>query len=79
MNLSVIGIALVAIGWIVQLWVARRTCALSVKFIALYALGNLIIAAYGWQAGRWKLSVGSLALAVLALSAGFVSKKARRP
>jgi len=42
-------------------------------------LGNLIIAAYGWQAGRWKLSVGSLALAVLALSAGFVSKKARRP
>ncbi|MFX0201032.1 MAG: hypothetical protein ACFFCW_33345 [Candidatus Hodarchaeota archaeon] len=77
--LATLGLLLIILGWIVQLYIsaARKIFALSLKFVAIYVVGCILLVIDAFQKGNtigWLLNLGT---PVLAFLAGYFAKRAR--
>ncbi|MFX0197456.1 MAG: hypothetical protein ACFFCW_15140 [Candidatus Hodarchaeota archaeon] len=77
--LTTIGFLLIILGWSVQLYIsaARRIFALSLKFVVIYAVGCILLVIDAFQTRNTLVLILNLAIAILALLAGYFAKKAR--
>ena len=77
--LTMLGLLLIILGWLVQLYisVARKIFALSLKFVVMYAVGCILLVIDAFQKGNTLALILNLAITILALLAGYFSKKAR--
>lgn len=69
-SLSLIGLTLVIIGWLVQLLMMKKDKKINRYFIILYALGVLVLVYDGFNSGLTNLAIAnlvSLAVSVLVL------------
>jgi len=77
--LTMLGLLLIILSWLVQLYIsaARKIFALSLKFVVIYAAGCILLVIDGFQTGNTLALILNLAVTILALLAGYFSKKAR--
>ena len=78
--LTMLGLLLIILSWLVQLYIsaARKIFALSLKFVVIYAVGYILLVIDAFQTGNTMVLILNLAIIIVALIAGFFSKKARR-
>jgi len=78
-GLATLGMILIIVGWIVQLYysVIRKIFALSLKFVAIYTLGCVILIIDAWNTANHRVWILNLVAAVVAFLAGYFAKKAR--
>ncbi len=78
-GLVTVGLILMIVGWIVQLYYSavRKIFALSLKFVALYTLGCIILVIGAWNTANHPVWILNLVAAVVASLAGYFAKKAR--
>jgi len=79
-GLMIIGLVLILLGWLVQLYYSavRKILALSLKFVMIYVVGCILLVIDGLQTGNTLIWILNLVIAVIALVAGFFAKKARK-
>jgi hypothetical protein len=79
-GLATLGMILIILGWMVQLYYAaiRRIFALSLKFVAIYIAGCVLLIIDALGKGNHWIWILNLLAAVAASLAGYFSKKARR-
>ncbi len=75
-----LGMILIIAGWIVQLYYSavRKIFALSLKFVAFYTLGCILLIIDAWNTANCWVWIFNLLTAVVASLAGYFAKKARR-
>lgn len=78
-GLVLVGLILIILGWLVQLYYSgfRKIFALSLKFVAIYVVGCVLLVIDAFQTGSTLILILNLVTAVLALGAGYFAKKAR--
>jgi len=78
-GLVVVSLVLIILGWLVQLYYSagKKIYALSLKFVALYVVGCILLAIDALQTGRTTIWILNLITAIIALLAGYFAKKAR--
>lgn len=79
-GLVTLGMILIIVGWVVQLYYSaiRKIFALSLKFVAIYTLGCILLMIDAWNTAKHGVWILNLVAAVVALLAGYFAKKARR-
>ena len=79
-GLVTVGMILIIVGWIVQLYYSavRKIFALSLKFVALYTLGSILLVIGAGNTASHRVGILNLMAAVVAAPAGYFAKKARR-
>lgn len=77
--LTMLGLLLIILSWLVQLYIsaARKIFALSLKFVVIYAVGYILLVIDAIQTSNTMVLILNLAILIVALLAGFFSKKAR--
>ena len=78
-GLVLVGLILIILGWLVQLYYSafRKIFALSLKFVAIYVVGYVLLVIDAFQTGSTLILILNLVTAVLASVAGYFAKKAR--
>lgn len=78
-GLVVVSLVLIILGWLVQLYYSagKKIFALSLKFVALYVVGCILLAIDAFQTGRTTIWIFVLITATVAILAGYFAKKAR--
>jgi len=73
------GLVLIVVGWIMQLYygAARKIYALSLKFVLFYTVGCVLLVIDGISRGDMVGGIAYGLTAVVAVLAGYFSKKAR--
>ena len=59
-SLSLIGLSLVVIGWLVQLVKMKKDKKINKYFVILYALGVLVLVYDGFNSGLTNLAIANL-------------------
>ena len=79
-ELVIVGLILIILGWLIQLYYTtfKKTFALSLKFVFIYAVGCLLLVIDALRTGNTLIWILNLAAAVVAVIAGFSAKKARK-
>ena len=79
-GLSALGMIFIIVGWIVQLYYSaiRKIFALSLKFVAIYTIGCILLIIDAWNTASHRVWILNLVAAVVASLAGYFAKKARR-
>ena len=79
-GLMVIGLILILLGWLVQLYYSarRKIFALSLKFVVIYVVGCILLVIDALRSGNTMIWIFNLVTAFFALVAGASAKKARR-
>ena len=67
-SLSIIGLSIIVIGWIVQFYLMNKTHKISKLFVALYALGVLFLIIDGFASGLNDLATANLISLIVALA-----------
>jgi len=73
------GLILILFGWLVQLYYSagKKIFALSLKYVAFYAVGCVLLAIDGLKTENTATWILNLIIAFVALMAGYFAKKAR--
>lgn len=66
-SLSLIGLSLVVIGWLVQLVKMKKDKKINKYFIILYALGVLVLVYDGFNSGLTNLAIANLVSLVVSV------------
>lgn len=80
LGLDMLGMILIVVGWGVQLYYSaiRKIFALSLKFVAIYTFGCILLIIDAWNTAYHWVWILNLVAAVVASLAGYFAKKARR-
>lgn len=78
-SLFVIGSLFIIMGWMIQLYYSlrKKIFALSLKFVALYVIGVIVLIIDALEAGEIVQLILNLIIGLIAILAGFFAKKAR--
>ena len=66
-SLSIIGLSIVIIGWLVQLVKMKKDKKINKYFVMIYALGVLVLVYDGFTAGLTNLAIANLVSLVVSI------------
>lgn len=66
-SLSLIGLSLVVIGWLVQLLMMKKDKKINKYFVILYALGVAVLVYDGFTAGLTNLAIANLVSLIVSI------------
>lgn len=67
-SLSIIGLSLIILGWIVQLVLMKKANKVYALFVTLYALGVLFLVYDGFSSGLTSLAIANLISFIVAIA-----------
>jgi len=66
-SLSIIGLSLVVIGWLVQLVKMKKDKKINKYFVMIYALGVLVLVYDGFTSGLTNLAIANIASLIVSV------------